>query len=103
MHQVYILYSTSIDKYYAGSTSVGVELRLKRHNEGWTKSIRAGIPWALKYVKSFESKSEALSKERFIKKQKSRKFIEGLISSEENELSWLSIPLWRDQGWGRPE
>ena len=88
MHQSYILYSQSKDRYYIGSTSVGVELRLKRHNEGWTKSTKSGIPWELKYAKGFGSKSEALKWEKFIKKQKSRLFIQTLISSDENENSW---------------
>jgi len=87
MHQVYIIYSTSTDRYYIGSTSVGVELRLKRHNEGWTKSTKKGIPWKLKFVCTYSTKCEALSRERFIKNQKSRGFIEMLIESEENEFS----------------
>ena len=85
MHQTYILYSESTDLYYTGHTSAGVETRIARHNDGWSRSTKAGIPWKLKYSKSFETKSEALKWERFIKKQKSRIFIEKLINSEENE------------------
>jgi len=48
MFKTYIIYSSSKDKYYTGSTSVGVELRLKRHNDGWTKSTKNGIPWETK-------------------------------------------------------
>ena len=86
MYQTYILFSKSKDRYYIGSTSVGVELRLTRHNEGWTRSTKSGIPWKVKYVKSFDSNTEALNFEKFIKKQKSRGFIEKLIISEENEI-----------------
>ncbi|MEO1023476.1 MAG: GIY-YIG nuclease family protein [Bacteroidota bacterium] len=88
MHQVYIIYSSSKDRYYVGSTSVGVQLRVDRHNEGWTKSTRSGIPWELKYIKSFDVKTAALKYELFLKRQKSRPFLEKLITSEENELSW---------------
>ena len=84
-HQTYIIYSETKDRYYIGSTSVGIDLRLERHNQGWTKSTKSGIPWILKYIKSFETKIEALKWERFIKKQKNRVFIEKLINSEENE------------------
>ncbi len=87
MHQVYIIFSASKDRYYIGSTSVGIKTRLKRHNEGWTRSTRSGTPWELKFVCSYSTKSEALSRERFIKNQKGRAFIEMLINSEENECS----------------
>ncbi|MFA5668181.1 MAG: GIY-YIG nuclease family protein [Balneolaceae bacterium] len=87
-HSTYILYSLSMNRYYVGSTSIGVELRLSRHNTGWSPFTKRGMPWELRYVKSFDTKQEALKWEQFIKKQKSRAFIERLINSEDNELSW---------------
>ena len=87
MYWGYIIYSTSKDRYYIGSTNVGIETRLKRHNDGWTSSTKSGAPWLLKYVRKFESKAAALKWERDSKKMKSRVFIEQLIKSEENELS----------------
>jgi len=86
-HQTYIIYSKTNDQYYTGSSSVGIDLRLERHNKGWTKSTKSGIPWILKYAKTFEFKSDALKWERSIKKQKSRIFIKNLITSNENEYS----------------
>ena len=86
-HQTYIISSQTKNRYYIGSTSVGPDLRLQRHNDGWTRSTKSGAPWILKYLKNFDSKSEALKWERFIKKQKSRVFIEKLINSDENEYS----------------
>ena len=80
-YSVYIIYSDSTDKYYVGY-SKDVDLRLERHNLGWSKSTKAGIPWSLVYTESFDSKSEALQRERFIKKQKSRKYIEALIVTD---------------------
>jgi len=85
MYQTYIIYSKSTDKYYTGHTSVGIEIRLQRHNDGWTRSTKAGIPWELCYSISYDSKSEAIKRECFIKRQKSRTFIENLIKSDENE------------------
>jgi predicted GIY-YIG superfamily endonuclease len=41
----------------------------------------------LKYVRSFETKAEALQWERHIKRQKSRAFIEQLILCDENEIT----------------
>ncbi|MEX0723260.1 MAG: GIY-YIG nuclease family protein [Gracilimonas sp.] len=85
MHYTYIIYSESRNRYYIGSTSVGVGKRIERHNEGWSRSTKSGIPWELVYYKSFKNKTEALKWEKNIKRQKSRRFIERLIASEENE------------------
>ncbi|WP_395085375.1 GIY-YIG nuclease family protein [Gracilimonas sp.] len=85
MYQTYIIYSQSKDRYYIGSTGVGVETRVERHNEGWSRSTKSGRPWVIKYIKSFVTKSEALKWENHIKRQKSRVYIEELIHSEENE------------------
>ena len=80
-HFVYILYSKKLDKYYIGSSHDPHE-RLKYHNiglKGWTKR---GIPWKIVYKKGFDDKKIAMSKERFVKKQKSRLYIEKLLSGE---------------------
>ena len=86
MFQVYIIYSKSKDRYYTGYTSAGVEKRIERHNSGWSKSTKSGIPWKLKYFRTFETKSEAIKWENYIKRQKSLDFVKGLISSEHNEF-----------------
>ena len=77
---VYIIYSKSADRYYTGY-SHDPELRLHRHNEGWTKSTKSGIPWKLVYTEVYSSRSEAMKREKEIKRMKSRKFIESLIGS----------------------
>jgi putative endonuclease len=78
-HYVYILHSASIDKYYVGY-STSPENRLGFHNSFlnsiWTSR---GQPWEMKKTIVFDSSQAALRCERFIKKQKSRKFIEGII------------------------
>ena len=85
MHQTYIIYSIANDRYYIGSTGVGVEKRVERHNQGWTRSTKSGAPWILKYVRSFQHKTDALKWEYHIKRQKNRAFIERLINSDDNE------------------
>ena len=73
----YILYSKSIDKYYVGKTE-NPEGRWRYHNSAlnqiWTKR---GKPWEL------ENSTLSSKAERFIKKQKSRKFIQEIV-----ELGW---------------
>ena len=75
---VYIIYSKSRDKYYVGYTH-DLELRLIHHNQGWTKSTKSGIPWVLEHSEKYVTKSEAMRREREIKNQKSRQYIELLI------------------------
>jgi len=79
MHWIYILYSKKIDKYYIGSSS-NVQKRLEFHNSEYNKIwSKRGQPWELVFSHQFETKSDALKAEIFIKKQKSRIFISTLI------------------------
>jgi len=76
----YILYSAKLNKYYVGSTS-DMERRLFDHNRGKEKFTRTGMPWELVYAEPFEELAMARRRELEIKKKKSRKYIESLISS----------------------
>ena len=76
----YILYSEKADRYYIGSCQ-DLDDRFKRHNAGYSKSTKAGVPWDLKYTEVFETRSAAIIRESEIKRKKSRKYIEWLISS----------------------
>ncbi|MBN1407642.1 MAG: GIY-YIG nuclease family protein [Calditrichaceae bacterium] len=80
MWYVYILYSESIDRYYSGVTD-RLDWRLKRHNMGWGRFTKRGIPWKIVQTEYFSSKSDALKRERELKKMKSRKYIETLINN----------------------
>ena len=81
---VYILYSASIDKYYVGRTE-NFENRLLYHNSGvrnkiWTKR---GMPWVRYLLLENLNQRQSYQLEAFIKKQKSRKFIERLGSDSQ--------------------
>ena len=78
MFYVYILKSKKNGKYYIGCTK-DVEKRLKKHNSGKTKSIKAFIPYFIIHKEEFSDFGEARKREYFIKSQKSRKYIEALI------------------------
>lgn len=78
-YTVYILYSQSKDKYYIGFSHNPAE-RLTEHNAGATPSTRPGIPWIMVYKEEFSDKTTAIKRENSIKKMKSRKYIERLIS-----------------------
>ena len=75
----YILFSATLNKYYVGSTT-DIERRLAEHNRGKEKFTKTGIPWLLVHTETFEELTQARKRESFIKKMKSRKFIEQLIS-----------------------
>ena len=79
---VYILYSPSADKYYVGQTH-DLEIRLKMHNELSLNSFTSKFrPWILKRSIDVESRAKAIKMEQFIKKKKSRKYIEALINND---------------------
>ena len=56
--------------------------RLKRHNSGRSTFTKRGIPWHVVYQKDYKTKSEAYQAELYIKSQKSRIYIEQLISQQ---------------------
>ena len=74
----YIIYSHKLDRYYIGYTD-NPSWRVQRHNLGWGRYTRAGIPWKLVYFEPYRTKQEALKREREIKSKKSRTYIESLI------------------------
>jgi putative endonuclease len=76
----YIIKSKINDRYYIGSSD-NLARRLTLHNEGNTISTKAYIPWELVYFETFETKSEALIREKHLKKMKSKKYIEWLVES----------------------
>ena len=79
MWYTYIIYSKNIDRYYVGYTD-DLEWRLERHNQGWGRYTKRGIPWELVYDEKYKTKSEAITREQDIKRKNSRSYIEKLIS-----------------------
>ena len=78
MWKVYIIYSEKIDRYYTGITE-DLEWRLERHNQGWGRFTKRGIPWNVVHIEEYEEKSDALKREREIKNRKSRSYIDSLL------------------------
>ena len=78
MYYTYILYSESFDRYYVGHCE-DMDQRLNRHNLKKVPSTKAYVPWQLVYTEHYLTRAEASSRERKIKSQKSRIYIENLI------------------------
>ncbi|MGM0620933.1 MAG: GIY-YIG nuclease family protein [Bacteroidota bacterium] len=74
----YILFSEKLRRYYIGS-SQNITKRLERHNAGATRSTKAGRPWKIVYFEECNTKAEAIKREYYIKRMKSRDFINSLI------------------------
>ena len=81
-HFIYILFSEIRDRYYIGSSS-NPEERLVRHNAGATTSTKSGRPWKMVYHETFNTKTDALKRETYLKRMKSRIYIENLILKSE--------------------
>jgi putative endonuclease len=82
MFTVYVLYSPTFGKTYTGFTS-SLSQRLESHNslatKGYTLKYR---PWILLFSEEFETKTEALKREKELKSGKGRDFIKSLIQNK---------------------
>jgi putative endonuclease len=67
--------------FYVGYTA-NLEARVWEHNEGRTGYTSKKRPWQLVYSEQFENKTDALKREKFIKAQKSKSFIQALIQQK---------------------
>ncbi len=81
IYYLYIIQSKKDNSFYIGITG-NIEKRLEFHNKGLQRYTRNKTPWKLVYYKIFKNKTEALKREREIKKKKSRKYIEFLIGND---------------------
>jgi putative endonuclease len=82
MANLYILFSEKLNKYYIGACT-NLDRRLYEHNIGHSKFTSKGIPWTLVYQEAFDDLISAKRREAQIKKMKSRKYIEELLSSSQ--------------------
>jgi len=48
---------------------------LKQHNSGMTESIRPYTPFELVYFEEFQSREEAIKREKYFKTPRGRKFL----------------------------
>jgi putative endonuclease len=92
MFYIYILKSELSDKYYVGY-SEDVIKRLHQHNNPVKNVYTAKyIPWSLQlYFEVSTSRSDAMKVEKFIKKQKSRRFIKSLIEQRDNPFFFKKL------------
>ena len=63
MFSVYVLYSKSFKKIYIGQ-SCNMQNRLDEHNSGISRYTRKFMPWELIYTENYETRSQAMRRER---------------------------------------
>ena len=81
---VYILQSEKDHSYYKGFTE-NISKRLFEHNNGFSRYTSKKMPWKLVYLQEFETKREALIREKQIKRFNSV-YLEKLIQSYKHGL-----------------
>ena len=78
MYFVYVLWSQKLNKRYVGS-SEDVESRLVEHNRGSNKFTKGGIPWIKIYQEEFQTKTDAIRREKFLKSGQGRKWLDNVF------------------------
>lgn len=82
MAHTYILYSSSLDLLYRGSTS-NLKRRFHDHNEGLSAYTKPGIPWILLWKTEKRTKVEAFRLEKKLKNLSRQRLIEFMLKHEE--------------------
>ena len=85
MYNVYLLQSTVDGSYYIGSSSNPAR-RLVEHNSGKSPYTSKKKPWIIVYTEKFHNKTEALIREKFLKKQRNKQFYERLIKEYNQDM-----------------
>lgn len=80
MFYTYVIKSIHNDYYYKGHCE-DLEKRLKEHNSGTTKSIKPFIPFRIVYYETFETRSEAVQREKYFKTAAGRKYLKNKLSA----------------------
>jgi putative endonuclease len=74
MYCVYIIQNPQ-GGLYIGQTEQRVEERVARHNRGGEKYTTNKGPWKIIYTEIYNTRTEALAREKYLKKLKNPKYI----------------------------
>lgn len=80
MYYIYILKSEKDSSYYVGSTK-DLNQRVERHNAGRSRYTKNRGPWKLLYSEHYDTRAQAVQREKQIKGWKNKKCIQQLIAS----------------------
>ena len=83
MFSVYVLRSEKNKKRYVGYTSKDPLVRLREHNSGCNKYTKENGPFKLMGTELFETKTDAIKREHFLKSGQGRLFLNKVLSGDE--------------------
>ena len=78
MYYTYVIKSEFYDFYYKGHCEF-LAIRLKQHNSGLTQSIKSYKPFKIVYYEEFETREEAIKREKYFKSAAGRRFLKTKI------------------------
>ncbi len=81
MFYVYVLESAINKRHYTGQT-FNIDKRLKEHNSFKVKSTKGLAPWKLVYFEEFETREEAVKREKYLKSGYGRIFLKKKLGLE---------------------
>jgi putative endonuclease len=80
MFYTYVLKSFKNGNLYTGSTN-NIVRRLSEHNNGQTKYTKIAGPFELIYKETYNTKTEAIKREKFLKTGKGRELLKEILGS----------------------
>jgi len=83
---VYVLRSLATGRHYVGFTADPVQ-RLGQHNTGITKSTKNRGPWELVRQEAFETRAEAMRRERHLKSGQGREELKRILARAQSGSS----------------
>ena len=78
MFFIYVLKSKISEHYYTGQTD-DIEKRLKLHNNGMVGSSKKYKPWELIYREIFNSRKQAVQREKYLKSHAGRRWLKKYV------------------------
>ena len=80
----YVLQSKTTGQFYVGHTE-NLTRRIFEHNNNRTISIKNRGPWELYHFEEYSTRSEPAQRERYVKKMKSRVYIENMANASRSD------------------
>lgn len=84
MYKVYIL-RTADQSFYIGQTA-NIQDRLARHSRGECRYTKSRLPVRLIHIEEYASRGEAMKREKYLKKLKSKQYLETIIKTDEGPI-----------------
>ncbi|MBU2539872.1 GIY-YIG nuclease family protein [Patescibacteria group bacterium] len=78
MYYVYVLKSDKNGRFYIGSTN-NIQRRLLEHNTGKSRYTKSTIPFRLIYKEIYETRKEAVKRERALKSGQGRQSLKDFV------------------------